>query len=107
MTWDRRLYFPSEGRCAEDFFRPKNPTASAGFEPTNLGTKGQHSTRRPPNHHTFYIMNKWINKPTSKKKITKTICDSVNRTRLPKKFLLPDWARQDNQVTYGDCVEYI
>ena len=23
------------------FFRPKNPTASAGFEPANLGTKGQ------------------------------------------------------------------
>src|SRR5215469_9744570 len=36
-TWDRRLYFPSEGRRAEDFFRPKNPTASAGFEPANLG----------------------------------------------------------------------
>ena len=42
-TWDRRLYFPSEGRHAEDFFRPKNPTASAGFEPTNLGTRGQHA----------------------------------------------------------------
>jgi len=25
-TWDRRLYFPSEGRRAEDFFRAKNPT---------------------------------------------------------------------------------
>ena len=24
------------------------PTASAGFEPTNLGTKGQHATSRPP-----------------------------------------------------------
>jgi hypothetical protein len=32
-TWDRRLYFPSEGRHAEDFFALKNPTASAGFEP--------------------------------------------------------------------------
>ena len=30
------------------FFRPKNPTASAGFEPANLGTKGQHATARPP-----------------------------------------------------------
>ena len=30
------------------FFRPKNPTASAGFEPANLGTKGQHATPRPP-----------------------------------------------------------
>ena len=31
-TWDKRLYFPSEGRRAEDFFALKNPTASAGFE---------------------------------------------------------------------------
>jgi hypothetical protein len=30
------------------FFCPKNPTALAGFEPTNLGTKGQHATSRPP-----------------------------------------------------------
>ena len=40
MTLDRRLYFPSEGRCAEDFFALKDPTASARFEPANLGTKG-------------------------------------------------------------------
>jgi len=48
MTWDRQLYFPSEGRRAEDFFALKNPTASAGFEPANVGTKGQHATPRPP-----------------------------------------------------------
>jgi len=42
-TWDRRLYFPTEWRRAEDFFRPKNPTASTGFEPANLGTRGQHA----------------------------------------------------------------
>ena len=47
-TWDKRLYFPSEGKCAEDFFALKNPMASAGFEPANLGTKGQHATSRPP-----------------------------------------------------------
>ena len=47
-TWDRRLYFPYEERHAEDFFVLKNPTASAGFEPANLGTKGQHATSRPP-----------------------------------------------------------
>ena len=47
-TWDRQLYFPSEGRSAEDFFALKNPTASAGFEPANLGTKSQHATSRPP-----------------------------------------------------------
>ena len=38
---------PKEGR-AKDFFALKNPTASAGFEPANLGTKGQHNTSRPP-----------------------------------------------------------
>jgi hypothetical protein len=48
MTWDWWLYFPSEGRCAEDFFALKNPMASAGFKPANLGTKGQHATPRPP-----------------------------------------------------------
>jgi hypothetical protein len=39
----RRLYLPSEGRRAEDFFALKNPKASAGFEPANLGTKGHRS----------------------------------------------------------------
>jgi hypothetical protein len=38
---------PKEG-VLRNFFRPKNPTASAGFEPANLGTKGQHTTSRPP-----------------------------------------------------------
>jgi len=47
-TWDRRLYFPTEGRRAEDFFCSKNPMASAGSEPVNLGTKGKHATSRPP-----------------------------------------------------------
>ena len=46
-TRDKRLYFPSEGRRAEDFFALKNPTASAASEPANLGTKGQHATSRP------------------------------------------------------------
>ena len=46
--WDKRLYFPSGGRHAEDFFALKNSTASAGSEPANLGTKGQHATSRPP-----------------------------------------------------------
>ena len=45
---DKRLYFPSEGRLAGDIFALKNQTASAGFEPANLDTKGQHATSRPP-----------------------------------------------------------
>jgi hypothetical protein len=31
-----RLYFPSEGRGAGDIFALKNPTTSAGFEPTDI-----------------------------------------------------------------------
>ena len=38
---------PKEG-VLSFFFALKNPTASAGFEPANLGTKCQHATSRPP-----------------------------------------------------------
>jgi hypothetical protein len=38
---------PKEGTL-RIFLPLKNPTASAGFEPANLGTKGQHATSRPP-----------------------------------------------------------
>ena len=39
------------------FFRPKSSTASAGCEPANLCTKGQHATPRPPKplHKHIYI----------------------------------------------------
>jgi len=61
-TWDRLLYFRSERKRAEDFFRPKNPTASAGCEPANLGTKGQHATSRPPKTLTCWLR---IRKPSA------------------------------------------
>jgi len=38
---------PKEG-VLKIFFALKNPTASVGFEPANLGTKGQHATSRTP-----------------------------------------------------------
>ena len=44
------------GKRAEDFFRPKNPTAWAGCEPANLGTKGQHATSRPPKPICYKIL---------------------------------------------------
>ena len=37
---------PKEGVLR--IFHPKNPTASAAFEPVNLGTESQHATHRPP-----------------------------------------------------------
>ena len=40
-------FLPKEG-VLRIFFALKNPTASAGFEPANFGTKGQHSTSKPP-----------------------------------------------------------
>jgi len=44
---------PKEG----GFFSPKNSeTSSAGFEPANLGTKGQHATYRPPKPLTKSIL---------------------------------------------------
>jgi hypothetical protein len=38
---------PFRRKMCWGIFRPKNPTASAGCEPTNLGTKGQHANSRP------------------------------------------------------------
>jgi len=52
-------------------FRPKNPTASAGCEPANMGTKGQHVICRPP---------KPLN-PSSKVKI-KVKCTIAQAPRL-------------------------
>jgi hypothetical protein len=44
-----------EGVLRIFFFALKNPTASAVFEPANLGTKGQHATPRPPKPLVRYI----------------------------------------------------
>jgi hypothetical protein len=47
---------PKEG-VLRIFFALKNPMASAGFEPVNLGTKGQHTTPRPPKPQAaFYFL---------------------------------------------------
>jgi hypothetical protein len=51
---------PLRRKACWGFFRPKNPTASAGFEPANLGTKSQHATPRPPKPLTsLYVQIKW------------------------------------------------
>ena len=46
---------PLQMKARWGFFRPKNLTASAGFEPVNLGTKGQHASPRPPKPPYVYI----------------------------------------------------
>jgi hypothetical protein len=37
---------PLRRKACCGFVRPKNPTASAGFEPATLGTRGQHAKKR-------------------------------------------------------------
>jgi hypothetical protein len=39
---------PLRRKACWGFFHPKNPRASAGFEPAKSGTKGQHATSWPP-----------------------------------------------------------
>jgi hypothetical protein len=51
---------PKEGVLR--IFRPKNPTASAWFEPANLGTKGQHATSRPPKPQWRISCNNYVKK---------------------------------------------
>jgi hypothetical protein len=42
MTWDRRLYFPSE----ESFIILKSPPTLAGFEPVNPGSSGENANHK-------------------------------------------------------------
>jgi hypothetical protein len=48
QSWDmgQILSLPLRRKACGGFFRcPKNPTTSAGFEPANSGTRGQHANR--------------------------------------------------------------
>jgi hypothetical protein len=47
-TWDRRLYFPSEGRCAADFITLKIHRPRPGLNPRTLCPVASTLTTRPP-----------------------------------------------------------
>ena len=47
-TWDRRLYFPSEGRRAEDFFARKIPRLRPGLNPRTWVPGASTLAPRPP-----------------------------------------------------------
>jgi hypothetical protein len=38
---------PSRRTCSQDFYVLKNPSTSAGFEPANLGSRGEHTSMLP------------------------------------------------------------
>jgi hypothetical protein len=43
MAWDLRLYFPSGGRCAAEFYRPLNSITLARFETATFGSSDKHT----------------------------------------------------------------
>ena len=47
-TWDRRLYFPSVGRRAEDFFARKIRRLRPGLNPRTRVPEASTLTSRPP-----------------------------------------------------------
>jgi len=47
-TWDRRLYFPSKGRRAEDFFARKIRRLRPGMNPRTRVLNASTLTSRPP-----------------------------------------------------------
>jgi hypothetical protein len=47
-TWDRRLYFPSEGRHVVDFFARKFPRLRPGSNPRSWVPEASMLTTRPP-----------------------------------------------------------
>ena len=51
---------PKEG-VLRIFFALKNPKASVGFEPANLGTKGQNATSRPTKPLIYLLEGRWSN----------------------------------------------
>ena len=55
-TWDRRLYFPSEGRRGEDFFARKIRRLRPGLNPRTRVPKASTLTSRPPKPHSELIV---------------------------------------------------
>jgi hypothetical protein len=41
-----KALLPLRRKACWEFFRQKNPTASAEFEPADLGTRGQHANQQ-------------------------------------------------------------
>ena len=84
---------------AEDFFGLKNSTASAGFEPANLGTKGQHATSRPPKpleHKIYYeyFITKCLNTMSVKLKV---FCVHTDYTHKYEYFTLSHTSYEERQ----------
>jgi len=76
------------------FFRPKNPTASAGRTPANLGTKGQHTTSRPPKLLEVTIQTVYT------RFVSLSICQSVSRANCQW------WGKSSSSMICTACILY-
>ena len=76
---------PKEG-VLKIFSRLKIPTVSAGFEPANLGTKGQHATSRPPKPRSIMSM-KNSNDTNGNQTRYLPACSAVKNGLVTKGFL--------------------
>ena len=66
----------------------KNPTASVGFEPANLGTKGQHATSRPPKVRLYVLLQN-------------TFCQLFHLATFSKSLSVSELIRGNKLVRYG------
>jgi len=84
---------PLRRKACWGFFRPKNSTASAGCEPANLGTKGQHAISRPPTP-----LNKCINKWSQERKQWPSQCHRKRRQANYEQLKLKENVLKDFNV---------
>ena len=55
-----QLKVPTEGLVLRIFTSWKNPCTSAGIEPANLGSRGEHATLRPPRPTNYHLVTRKI-----------------------------------------------
>ena len=85
---------PLRRKVCWGFFGPKNLTDSAGFEPPNLGTKGQHATSRPPPVHSFWHCN------TVYLFSLRLVATQVQPLTVMAAYLASSWSGIKMQVSY-------
>ena len=95
-TWDQRLYFPSEGRRAEDFFARKIRWLRPGLNPRTRVPKASTLTSRPPKPLSYKLIEVKLKVLCYINKTWRNLCNVVcslwkvegNRQHLPTAMVL-------------------
>jgi hypothetical protein len=77
MTWDRRLYFPSEGRCAENFFALKIRRLRPGANPRTWVSK---ASTLPLDHWSRFDNDDAVGMATATPRLCDSVMDSTTTT---------------------------